>query len=110
MHNVHGDRAAHNAVQEVDMRNLTGWLSVVLVAVVAVSFAVVNVVGVAYAHAPGEKKDEMKKDDKKADKKAERKDKKAEKTAKKTAKLAKKPDKMEKKPEKMEEKKEAAKK
>ena len=107
---VTGDRAAPNSPKEAGMRKLTGWLSVVLVAVVAVSFAFVNVVGVAYAQAPGEKKDETKKDDKKADKKAEKKDKKAEKTAKKTDKMAKKSDKMEKKPEKMEEKKEAVKK
>jgi hypothetical protein len=100
---VTGDRAARNSLQEAGMRKLTGWLSVVLVAVVAVSFAFVNVVGVAYAQTPGEKKDDMKKDDKKANKKAE-------KTAKKTDKVAKKPDKMEKKPEKMEEKKEAVKK
>ena len=55
------------------MRKLTGWLLVVLVAVVAVSFAIVNVVGVAYAQAPTEKNDDMKKDDKKMEKKVEKK-------------------------------------
>ena len=74
------------------MRKLTGWFVVMLVAVVAVSFAFVNVVGVTYALAQGDKKDDMKKDDKKTDK------------------MDKKAAKMEKKAEKKEEKKEAEKK
>jgi hypothetical protein len=104
--------AALNSFKEAGMRKLTGWFVVMLVAVVAVSFAFVNVVGVTYAQAQGDKKDDMKKDDKKTDKmdkKAEKKDKKAEKE-KKADKMDKKAAKMEKKAEKKEEKKEAEKK
>src|SRR5882762_3237628 len=99
--------AALNSFKEAGMRKLTGWFVVMLVAVVAVSFAFVNVVGVTYALAQGDKKDDMKND--KMDKKAEKKDKKAEKE-KKADKMDKKAAKMEKKAEKKEEKKEAEKK
>lgn len=87
--------------KEAVMRKLTGWLLATLVAVVAVSFGFVSVVGVAYAQEKKDDMKDMKKDGMKKHEKVEKKTAKKEKMAEK---------KKNKKVEKREEKKETEKK